>query len=116
MHLIRQLAAYEMLAHEDQYATFLPAIEGPLRTMVPEEHLTVPLVVGHLVVADGVEAEHVMIQAVATLLGLCLAVVYADGQANPKVRSVTMLLSSVCWLKLDPNEGNTVCNMGHDWL
>eukprot|EP00892_Ulva_mutabilis_P005539 jgi/Ulvmu1/3357/UM156_0014.1 len=89
MHLIRQLAAYEMLAHEDQYATFLPAIEGPLRTVVPYEQLTVPLVVGRLVVADGVEAEHVMIQAIATLLGLCLAVVYADGQADPKVHIIS---------------------------
>lgn len=85
MHLIRQLTAYEMLAHEDHYATFLPAIEGPLRVTVPKQDLTVALVVGNLVVPDGVEAEHVMIQAVATLLGTCLAVVYADGLANPQV-------------------------------
>lgn len=85
MHLVRQLTAYEMLSHEEDYATFLPAIEGWWRTLAPQEELSVPLVVGHLVVADGVDAEHVMIQAVATLLRMCLAVVYADGQANPQV-------------------------------
>lgn len=116
MHLIRQLTAYEMLAHEEDYATFLPAIEGWWRTSVPQENLSVPLVVGHLVVVDGVEAEHVMIQAVSTLLGMCLAVVYADGQADPQVRFMIILPPSFgfphcrkhagCWIADIPDKMN----------
>lgn len=87
MHLIRQLAAYEMLSKHKQYETFLPAIEGLRRSPMlrEDEEITVPLVVSRLVVVNGMEAEHVMIQALSTLTQVSIGVVYCDGEALPQV-------------------------------
>jgi hypothetical protein len=99
MHLIRQLTAFEMLAHEDKYQTFLPALEGLKRgPMLREgEELTVPLVVNRLVVVNGMEAEHVMMQALSTLLHLNLGIVYAVGNARPQVRTFMYNLHNCCF-------------------
>jgi hypothetical protein len=96
MHLIRQLAAYEMLSQSAQYETFLPAIEGLRRSPMlrEDEVITVPLVVNRLVVVNGMEAEHVMIQALASLLQVSIGVVYADGEAAPQVRLSLLCASS----------------------
>ena len=98
MHLVRQFAAYEMLSKPMQYETFLPAIEGlkgpPM--LRAGEQLTVPLVVSRLVVVNGMEAEHVMIQALASLLQVSIGVVYADGEAMPQVRSCFHSCSRFC--------------------
>jgi hypothetical protein len=93
MHLIRQFAAYEMLSKHMQYETFLPAIEGLKRPPMHREgdDITVPLVVTRLVVVNGMEAEHVMIQALSSLLQVSIGVVYCDGEAWPQVRSLCPL-------------------------
>ena len=56
-------------------------------------------VVQALVLRDGVDAEHLMIQALATLLDLPLAVVYTGGAATVRVRSCAYAaLPSCCML------------------
>jgi hypothetical protein len=84
VHLFRNLTAYEMLTNFKRYETFLPALEG-LPRIPPHVPLSVETAVQYLVLKDGVDAEHLMIQALATLLLIPLAVVYASGDAPVRV-------------------------------
>ena len=102
IHLFRTLTAFEMLTHADAYDRFLPGLEGLAAVRdssffaggngdsdggaggdgVP----SMETVAQALVLRDGVDAEHLMIQALATLLELPLAVVYTGGAATVRVR------------------------------
>jgi hypothetical protein len=114
VHLARCLAAHEMLARRDAYERFLPGLEGLEAALAvhPSSHPspagnagdggdggaqpagagvgagvpTIEGVVDALVLRDGVDAEHPMMQALAALLGVPLAVVYTGGAAKVRVR------------------------------
>lgn len=83
--LLRALAACELLQRREVYERFLPGLEGLRR--LPEGAEGMEAVVSGLVLQDGVDAEHPMIQALSTLLRVPLAVVYASGDAPVRVRS-----------------------------
>lgn len=90
--LLRHLTAYEMLAHPEHYGTFLPALEGLARVPGPTPP-PLAAVVDALVLQEGVDAEHVMMQALSTALQLPLGVVYAA--AGTPVRVCCRLTSAV---------------------
>ena len=85
--LLRHLAAYELLQRRETYERFLPGLEG-LRRLPggSAEGASMEAVVEGLVLRDGVDAEHPMIQALSTLLRVPLAVLYASGDAPVRVR------------------------------
>ena len=93
VHLFRCLAAHEMLTHKDAYDHFLPGLEGlqqsTKKSSFDDTESGVPdveTVVNTLVLQEGVDAEHPMIQALAALLDVPLAVVYTSGVSVARVR------------------------------
>ena len=114
IHLFRTLTAFEMLTHADTYDRFLPGLDGLAAVRdssffaggngngdsgggaggdgVP----SMETVAQALVLRDGVDAEHLMIQALATLLELPLAVVYTGGAATVRVRLASVSRARAC--------------------
>jgi hypothetical protein len=86
LHLLRRLTAYEMLKNADTYETFLPGLEG-IRGLPAAEGGTLNAAVHHLVLPEGADAEHPMIQALSSLLRAPLAVVSASVDSNVRVCS-----------------------------
>jgi hypothetical protein len=79
-----------MLSRADIYETFLPGLEG-IRRLPAAEEVTLDSVVHHLVLADGADAEHPMIQALSSLLRVPLAVVSASVDSAVRVRLCELL-------------------------
>lgn len=83
-----------MLCHAARYATFLPGLDtfrasGALGGGDADaDERAVARAVVDSVIAPGVDADHVMIQALSTALRVPLGVVYAVGEAHAQVRAV----------------------------
>jgi Peptidase C65 Otubain len=109
---VRYLTGLEMVTHPERYATFLPSLDefrgcdGAASTAAldgggsgvggADALCCTARAVEQRVIAPGVDAEHVMIQALCTALDVALAVVYAVGEAPARVCAVAAASSTLC--------------------